>query len=53
MMYSRELMDNYTSLDIPVLKHFSSFLFSFAFPQKYVEVVTDDFTMYLIILKWP
>ena len=32
-------------------KHFSSFLFSVYFNEKYVEVVINDFIVYLIILK--
>ena len=33
-------------------KHCSSFAFSVVFQQKYVEVVINDFTVHLIILKW-
>ena len=33
-------------------QHFSSFIFSFVFQQKYVEVEINDFTMHQIFLKW-
>ena len=34
-------------------KYFSGFLFSVTFQQKIRQVVINDFTMHMIILKWP
>ena len=52
--YSDCLGDRHTGLGAQALapkKHFSSFLFSAVFQQKYVEVAVNNFTMHLIFSK--
>ena len=50
MTYSGRLGDWDTSLGTK--KAPVSLFFQFYFNKKYVEVVINDFTMHLIILKW-
>ena len=56
MTYWGLLGNRYTGLDTQTLvskKHFLIFLFSVVFQKNiYFEVVINDFTMHLIILKW-
>ena len=54
-MYTGCLGDQYTGLGAQTLipkYHFSSFVLSVVFQQKYIEVAINDLTMHLIISKW-